>query len=154
MHLTLSEAALAALKQQNQTGNQPEFPIEANLTGLLNFSGTDPVTQVNSLNMKLSTETGWLNEILKVSDPVVAEPKKVKEKKKSKESNVVQPQPIAAADDWGTTPTASGTSTSTTKDSPPTSSSGDGWGNSSSSGNDDWGSSGTSGTSGSGKDDW
>ena len=154
MHLTLSEVALAALKQQNQTGNQPDFPIEANLTGLLNFSGTDPVTQVNSLNMKLSTEAGWLNEILKVSDPVVAEPKKVKEKKKTKVSNVVQPQPVAATDDWGTTPTASSGNTSTTNDSPPTSSSGDGWGNPSSFGNDDWGSSGTSGTSGSGKDDW
>jgi hypothetical protein len=154
MHLTLSETALAALKKQNQTGEQPEFPIEANLTGLLNFSGTDPVTQVNSLNMKLSTETGWLNEILKVSDPVVAEPKKVKVNKKTKEANVVQPQSIAAADDWGTTPTASDTNASTTKDSPPTSSGGDDWGSSPSSGGDDWGSSGTSGTSGSGKDDW
>ena len=153
MHLTLSETALAALKKQNQTGDQPEFPIEANLTGLLNFSGTDPVTQVNSLNMKLSTETGWLNEILKVSDPVVAEPKKVKEKK-TKVSKDVQTQPVAVADDWGTTPTASGKTTSTPNDSPSTSTSGDGWGNSSSSGNDDWGSSGTSGTSGSGKDDW
>ena len=154
MHLTLSEAALAALKQQNQTGNQPDFPIEANLTGLLNFSGLDPVTQVNSLNMKLSTETGWLNEILKVSDPVVAEPKKIKEKKKSKEANVIAPQPIAAADDWGIAPTSSSGNTPTSNDSPPSSSTGDGWGNSPSSGNDDWGSSGTSGTSGSGKDDW
>ena len=154
MHLTLSETALAALKNQNQTGDQPDFPIEGNLTGLLNFSGTDPLTQVNSLNMKLSTETGWLNEILKISEPVVAEPKKVKNKKNAKGTNDVQPQPVAATDDWGITPTASSGNISKPNTSPSPSSGGDGWGSSTSSGSDDWGSSGTSGTSNSGKDDW
>jgi hypothetical protein len=156
MHLTLSETALAALKKQNQTGDQPEFPIEASLTGLLNFSGTDPVTQVNSLNMKLSTETGWLNEILKLEEPAEPKQKNVKEKKNKKVQPEVQTQPVAAADDWGSvhTSTSSNASTTGTPASPGIKNADDGWGNSSSSGIDDWGSSGTSGTSGSGKDDW
>ena len=156
MHLTLSETALAALKKQNQTGDQPEFPIEANLTGLLNFSGIDPVTQVNALNMKLSTETGWLNEILKLEEPTEPKQKKVKEKKNKKAQPEVQTQPVVATDDWGITPssTSSNTSSTGTSTSPSVKNTDDGWGNSTSSGSDDWGSSGTSGTSGSGKDDW
>ena len=154
MHLTLSETALAALKKQNQSGDQPDFPIEGNLTGLLNFSGTDPLTQVNSLNMKLSTETGWLNEILKISEPVVVEPKKVKNKKNAKGTNDVQPQPIAATDDWGIAPAASSGNASKPSNPPSPSTGSDGWGSSTNSGSDDWGSSGTSGTSNSGKDDW
>lgn len=154
MYLTLSETALAALKNQNQTGDQPDFPIEGNLTGLLNFSGTDPLTQVNSLNMKLSTETGWLNKILKISEPVVADPKKDKSKKSAKGTKDVQPQPLAATDDWGIAPAASSGNASKPSNPPSPSTGSDGWGSSTSSGSDDWGSSGTSGTSNSGKDDW
>jgi hypothetical protein len=147
MHLTLTEGALTALKQSNQTGDQPDFPIEATITGLLNFSGVDSVTQVSALNMKLSTDSGWLNGLLKIEEPPVVAPSK--SDKKAGDSGTWQGTP-APADDWGTTTsTASGTtSTSAPKVSD------DGWGSSSGSSGTDWGTTGDSGSSGTKNDDW
>ena len=140
MHLTLSEDALNSLKSMNQSGDSPDFPIEGNITGLLNFNSADPVTQVSALNMKLSTETGWLNNLLKIEDLPVPE---------VGGGNTVIGTPPPTDDGWGSTGSST-TQTSTTG----TKISDDGWGNSTNSGGDDWGSSGSSGSSGSTKDDW
>lgn len=147
MHLTLTEGALTALKQSNQTGDQPDFPIEATITGLLNFSGVDSVTQVSALNMKLSTDSGWLNGLLKIEEPpVVAQSKS---DKKAGDSGTWQGTP-APADDWGTTTSSASGSTSTSA--PKVSD--DGWGSSSGSSGTDWGTTGDSGSSGTKNDDW
>jgi hypothetical protein len=140
MHLTLSEDALNSLKSMNQTGESPDFPIEGSITGLLNFNSADPVTQVSALNMKLSTETGWLNNLLKIEDLPVPE---------VGGGNTVIGTPPPTDDGWGSTGSST-TQTSTTG----TKISDDGWGNSTNSGGDDWGTSGSSGSSGSTKDDW
>jgi hypothetical protein len=140
MHLTLSEEALKSLKSMNQTGESPDFPIEGSITGLLNFNSADPVTQVSALNMKLSTETGWLSNLLKIEDLPVPE---------VGGGNTVIGTPPPTDDGWGSTGSST-TQTSTTG----TMISDDGWGNSTNSGGDDWGSSGSSGSSGSTKDDW
>lgn len=143
MHLTISEDALKLLKSMNQTGESPDFPIEGSITGLLNFNSADPVTQVSALNMKLSTETGWLNNLLKIEDLPV--PKTCDE-----DTVIGTPPPV----DWGSTGSST-TQTSTTQTSTTgTKISDDGWGNSANSEGDDWGSSGNSGSSGSTKDDW
>lgn len=139
MHLTLSEDALKSLKSMNQTGESPDFPIEGKITGLLNFNSADPVTQVSALNMKLSTETGWLSNLIKIEDLPVPEV--------GDGNTVIGPPP--SDDGWGSTGSST-TQTSTTG----TKVSDDGWGNSTNSGGDDWGSSGSSGSSGSTKDDW
>lgn len=139
MHLTLSEDALKSLKSMNQTGESPDFPIEGSITGLLNFNSADPVTQVSALNMKLSTETGWLSNLLKIEDLPIPE---------AGEGNAVTGTP-PSDDGWGSTGSST-THTSTTG----TKVSDDGWGNSTNSGGDDWGSSGSSGSSSSTKDDW
>ena len=147
MHLTLTEGALTALKQSNQTGDQPDFPIEATITGLLNFSGVDSVTQVSALNMKLSTDSGWLNGLLKIEEPPVVAPSKGD--KKAGDSGTWQGTP-APADDWGTTTSSASGSTSTSA--PKVSD--DGWGSSSGSSGTDWGTTGDSGSSGTKNDDW
>jgi hypothetical protein len=139
MHLTLSEDALNSLKSMNQTGESSDFPIEGSITGLLNFNSADPVTQVSALNMKLSTETGWLSNLLKIEDLPIPE---------VGDGNAVIGTP-PLDDGWGSTGSST-TQTSTTG----TKVSDDGWGNSTNSGGDDWGTSGSSGSSGSTKDDW
>ena len=123
----------------NQTGESPDFPIEGSITGLLNFNSADPVTQVSALNMQLSTETGWLSNLLKIEDLPIPE---------AGEGNAVTGTP-PSDDGWGSTGSST-THTSTTG----TKVSDDGWGNSTNSGGDDWGSSGSSGSSSSTKDDW
>lgn len=145
MHLTLSETALASLKAMSQSGDAPDFPIEGNVTGLLNFNSADPVTQVNALNLKLSTEAGWLNNLLKIEDmptnPI--------------EGGVPAAgggwdQPSKPSDDgWGATSTTSKPSAAASS-----TVSNDGWGSSNSSSNDDWGTSGNTGSSSSKNDDW
>jgi hypothetical protein len=137
MHLTLSEGALAALKAMNQSGEAPDSPIEGNVTGLLNFNSADPLTQVNALNLKLSTDAGWLNNLLKIED-LPADP--------------IDGGPIPKDDEWG----ASSTTTSTSKPSEQgsTSVSSDGWGDSTTSSNNDWGTSGDTGSSSTKNDDW
>ena len=142
MHLTLTEGALDALKKTNQTGDAPDFPIEGTITGLLNFSGVDSVTQVSALNMKLTTDPGWLNNLLKIAD-LPAGP-------------VVPPgtdeiggwsEPTPPKDGWDS-PSSSSTS------SQPAKVSDDGWGSSSSSSSNDWGTTGSAGSSDNKNDDW
>ncbi len=145
MHLTLTEGALDALKKTNQTGDAPDFPIEGTITGLLNFSGVDSVTQVSALNMKLSTDSGWLNNLLKIAD-LPAGP-------------VVPPggdavggwsDPIPPNDGWGS-PSSSSTNSSSSQ---PPKVSDDGWGSSSGSSSNDWGTTGSAGGSDKKNDDW
>lgn len=142
MHLTLTEGALDTLKKTNQTGDAPDFPIEGTITGLLNFSGVDSVTQVSALNMKLTTDPGWLNNLLKIAD-LPAGP-------------VVPPgtdeiggwsEPTPPKDGWDS-PSSSSTS------SQPAKVSDDGWGSSSSSSSNDWGTTGSAGSSDNKNDDW
>jgi len=137
MHLTLSEGALAALKAMNQSGEAPDSPIEGNVTGLLNFNSADPLTQVNALNLKLSTDAGWLNNLLKIEDLPAAS---------------IDGDPTPIDDGWG----ASSTTTSTSKpnEQGSTSVSSDGWGDSTTSSNNDWGTSGDTGSSSTKNDDW
>lgn len=149
MHVTLSESALTALKAMNQTGDAPDFPIEGTVTGLLNFNGVDPVTQVQALNMKLSTEYGWLNNLLKIEDlPAVTNPGTGNGGTDTwgGPSTPTQPQ----NDGWGSTPTVAPTKSNAAA--PKVSD--DGWGSSSASATDDWGLPGNSGTSNAKNDDW
>jgi hypothetical protein len=145
MHLTLTESALEALKKSNQTGDAPDFPIEGTITGLLNFSGVDSVTQVSALNMKLSTDSGWINNLLKVAD-LPAGP-------------VLPPggdavggwnDPTPSDDGWGSSSSSSTSSSS----SQPAKVSDDGWGSTSGSSGNDWGTSGSAGGSDKKNDDW
>jgi hypothetical protein len=147
MHLTLSESALASLKAMNQTGDAPDFPIEGNITGLLNFNSADPVTQVNALNLKLSTDAGWLNNLLKIEDMPATEtppPPSI---------GGDWDQPSKPSDDgWGSSSTPASTSKPSAPSATPVSN--DGWGSSTTSSNDDWGTTGSSGGSSSKNDDW
>ena len=145
MHLTLTEGALDALKKSNQTGDAPDFPIEGTITGLLNFSGVDSVTQVSALNMKLSTDSGWINNLLKIAD-LPAGP-------------VLPPgepeiggwnDPKAPDDGWGSPSSSTSGSTS----SQPAKVSDDGWGSTSGSSSNDWGTTGSAGSSDKKNDDW
>jgi len=145
MHLTLTESALEALKKSNQTGDAPDFPIEGTITGLLNFSGVDSVTQVSALNMKLSTDSGWINNLLKVAD-LPAGP-------------VLPPggdavggwnDPTPSDDGWGSSSSSSTSSSS----SQPAKVSDDGWGSTSGSSGNDWGTTGSAGGSDKKNDDW
>ena len=148
MHLTLTDGALDALKKSNQTGDAPDFPIEGTITGLLNFSGVDSVTQVSALNMKLSTDSGWINNLLKIAD-LPAGP-------------VVPPggdavggwsDPTPSDDGWGSSSSSSTSSSS----SQPAKVSDDGWGSSSGSSgssSNDWGTTGSAGSSDKKNDDW
>lgn len=148
MHLTLSETALASLKAMNQTGDAPDFPIEGNITGLLNFNSADPVTQVNALNLKLSTEAGWLNNLLKIEEMPI----------NPTEGGAATAgggwdQPSKPSDDgWGATSTTTTTSRPSAAGSSTVSN--DGWGSSTTSSNDDWGTTGNTGSSSSKNDDW
>jgi len=147
MHLTLSESALASLKAMNQTGEAPDFPIEGNITGLLNFNSADPVTQVNALNLKLSTDAGWLNNLLKIEDmPATETPPPAS-------TGGDWDQPSKPSDDgWGSSSTPASTSKPSAPSATPVSN--DGWGSSTTSSNDDWGTTGSSGGSSSKNDDW
>ena len=85
MHIALSEASLAALKQQNQGKTDSPGQVEANLVTLMTFTSMDPNQEVDSLNMKLSAQTGWLDKLLKLPEPPAPEmPKKVKTNKGKK----------------------------------------------------------------------
>jgi hypothetical protein len=148
MLLTLTEGALDALKKTNQTGDAPDFPIEGTITGLLNFSGVDSVTQVSALTMKLTTDPGWLNNRLKIADlPAgpVAPP--------GTDEIGGWSEPTPPNDGWGS-PTSSTTSSPSSQ---PAKVSDDGWGSpsslSGSSGND-WGTTGSAGSSDKKNDDW
>jgi hypothetical protein len=148
MHLTLTEGALEALKKTNQTGDAPDFPIEGTITGLLNFSGVDSVTQVSALNMKLTTDPGWLNNLLKIADlpagPVVPP---------GGDAVGSWSDPTTPDDGWG----SSSSSTTSSSSSQPPKVSDDGWGSSSGSSgssSNDWGTTGSAGGSDKKNDDW
>jgi hypothetical protein len=144
MHLTLTEGALDALKKSNQTGDAPDFPIEGTITGLLNFSGVDSVTQVSALNMKLSTDSGWINNLLKIADlpagPITPPGDEVGG----------WSDPNTPDDGWGSPSSSSNSSSS----SQPAKVSDDGWGSSSGSSSNDWGTTGSAGSSDKKNDDW
>ncbi len=134
----------------NQTGDAPDFPIEGNITGLLNFNSADPVTQVNALNLKLSTDAGWLNNLLKIEDMPVSETPP------PASTGSDWDQPSKPSDDgWGSSSTPASTSKPSASSAPSTKPvSNDEWGSSTSSSNDDWGTTGNSGSSSSKNDDW
>jgi hypothetical protein len=144
MHLTLTESALAALKKTNQTGDAPDFPIEGTITGLLNFSGVDSVTQVSALNMKLSTDSGWLNNLLKIED-LPAGPALPPGDAVGGWSD-----PTPSDDGWGS-PSSGSTNSSSSQ---PSKVSDDGWGSSSGSSGNDRGTTGSAGGSDKKNDDW
>ena len=116
----------------------------------------DPNQEVDSLNMKLSAQTGWLDKLLKLPEPPAPEmPKKVKTNKVKKSQEVSLPVQ-QSNDDWGQMTTStqeignssdSGTQNKPT-DSWGTNSNSSDWGNSST--DSDWGSS----SGNSSKDDW
>jgi hypothetical protein len=145
MHLTLTEGALEALKKTNQTGDAPDFPIEGTITGLLNFSGVDSVTQVSALNMKLTTDSGWLNNLLKIAD-LPAGPAMPP----GGDAVGGWSDPKAPDDGWG----SSSSSTTSSSSSQPAKVSDDGWGSSSGSSSNDWGTTGSAGSSDKKNDDW
>lgn len=153
MHLTLSESALSALKKMNQSGDAPDFPIEGNITGLLNFNSADPLTQVAALNMKLSTDAGWLNNLLKIEDLPDSPPPS---NGGGEGGGGGWDQPTKPSDDgWGAMPTSTqspSTSGGSTPSAPKVSD--DGWGGSTTSAKDDWGIAGGTGGSSSKNDDW
>lgn len=148
MHLTLSEDALTSLKAMNQSGDAPDFPIEGAITGLLNFNSADPVTQVAALNMKLSTDAGWLNNLLKIEDKPAGTDGGGGDVGTGGDWN----QPKPTDDGWGSTTTSSTTTTPLGQNTSKVSD--DGWGSSPSSSQDDWGSTGSTGGSSAKNDDW
>jgi hypothetical protein len=140
MHLALSESALAAIKKQNQGVESDNQTIEASLVAVMGFSSLDPNQEIETLNMALSSQTGWLDKLLKYADPISAKPLKKKNAKKSKgdegTSGIVGGGAPNAPDDWGppssmNTPGAGAHVTPHAAD--------DGWGTTSAS-KDDWGS--------------
>jgi hypothetical protein len=111
------------------------------------------VTQVNALNLKLSTDAGWLNNLLKIEDmPATETPPPAS-------TGGDWDQPSKPSDDgWGSSSTPASTSKPSASSAPSAPSatpvSNDGWGSSTTSSNDDWGTTGSSGGSSSKNDDW
>ena len=159
-YLTLSESSLASLKKQNSGIEENMDQVEADLISIIGFRSMDPNQDIEALNMKLGTQSGWLDRLLKISEPAPIVEKPAKRGKKSKEipatpavstsnddwgmtsSNVASVdkspeskkiKPTPNADDWGTSSSGGGTDWGST-------SSGDDWGNpsSGSKGNDGW----------------
>ena len=156
MHLAISESGLSALKKQNQGIEAADQQVEANLVAVMGFTSLDPNQEIESLNMVLSSQTGWLDKLLKLPEPITASPSKPKKVKKSRDgdgdgglSNVGAP---VAPDDWGSPSGAVSNAAplNPNQDNPAgndvgwgtTSPAKDDWGTSS--GNTDWGSSGGS----------
>ena len=151
MHLALSESGLAALKKQNQGIETADQLIEANLITVMGFTSMDPNQEIESLNMALASQTGWLDKLLKLPEPVALAPVKPKKVKKSKgddgTAGTVGGGAPVEPDDWGSP------SSSAPKASPGTPAAAkpaaDDWGSASpakddwgtTSGNTDWGSS-------------
>ena len=162
MHLTLSEGALDALKKQNQGIDSAGTEVEANLITVLGFTSMDPNQEIETLNMSLASQTGWIDKLLRLPEPQSVKPKKVK-KTKQKKGKIEPPQPDpiddVSADDWGTSSGGSGSKPSSGGSDWETSSGGSGskpnsggsdWGTSS--GGSDWGS--TNGKPSTNSDDW
>jgi hypothetical protein len=142
MHLALSESGLSALKKQNQGIETAGQLIEANLITVMGFTSMDPNQEIESLNMSLASQTGWLDKLLKLPEPVALAPAKQKKVKKSKgddgtSGNVGGGAPVEP-DDWGSPSTSAPKASPGTPAAAKPASSGDDWG-SASPGKDDWG---------------
>jgi len=152
MHLALSESGLAALKKQNQGIETAGEVVEANLIGVMGFTSMDPNQEIESLNMALASQTGWLDKLLNLPEPVAPSPVKEKKVKKSKgddgTSGTVGGGSPVAPDDWGSPSSEPKASPGTPAAAKPATSD-DGWGNAgpakddwgTTPGNTDWGSS-------------
>jgi len=163
MHLALSESGLAALKKQNQGIETAGQLVEANLIGVMGFTSMDPNQEIESLNMALASQTGWLDKLLNLPEPVAPSPVKEKKVKKSKgddgTAGTVGGGSPVAPDDWGSPSSAPEASPGNPAAAKPATSD-DGWGNAgpakddwgSTPGNTDWGSS--SGGKGTSNDGW
>ncbi len=105
MHLALSESGLAALKKQNQGIETADQLIEANLITVMGFTSMDPNQEIESLNMSLASQTGWLDKLLKLAEPVAVAPVKPKKVKKSKgddgTAGTIGGGAPVEPDDWG-----------------------------------------------------
>jgi hypothetical protein len=103
---------------------------------------------VDALNLKLSTDAGWLNNLLKIEDMPAAPIEGGKTVTGSDWEQTTKP----GDDGWGTSSTPASPSKPTAQGTTPVSN--DGWGSSTTSSNDDWGTTGNSGSSSSKNDDW
>ena len=150
MHLTLSENGLSALKKQNQGIEMADQQVEANLIAVMGFTSMDPNQEIETLNMALASQTGWLDKLLNLPEPVGLVPVKEKKSKKSKgddgSSGIVGGGEPVSPDDWGSPSNSSSKTTSGAPVVNKPAGNDDGWG-SASSAKDDWGSS-------SGNTDW
>ena len=110
----------------------------------------DPNQEIETLNMALASQTGWLDKLLNLPEPVALVPVKEKKSKKSKgddgSSGIVGGGEPVSPDDWGSPSNSSSKSTSGAPVANKPAGNDDGWG-SASSAKDDWGSS-------SGNTDW
>ena len=150
MHLALSESGLAALKKQNQGIETADQLIEANLVTVMGFTSMDPNQEIESLNMSLASQTGWLDKLLKLPEPIAVAPVKPKKIKKSKgddgTAGTVGGGAPVEPDDWGSPSSAPKAAPGTPAAAKPAA---DDWGSASpakddwgtTSGNTDWGSS-------------
>jgi hypothetical protein len=145
MHLALSENGLAALKKLNKGADEKIEPIEANLVALLGFNSADPNQEIEALNMKLASESGWLNNLLTRPEPPVAKSvtEKVRKQKKNKDEGDTGGGTSVVDDSWNNPSGGFGGGTATPTAAPKVKS--DDWG-STSTGNSDWGSSPSSGS--------
>ena len=153
MHLALSETGLAALKKQNQGLETADQLIEANLIGVMGFTSMDPNQEIESLNMALASQTGWLDKLLKLPEPVAPTPVKEKKVKKSKgddgTAGTIGGGAPVEPDDWGSPSSSAPKASPGTPAAAKPAASGDDWGSASPakddwgtpSGNTDWGSS-------------
>lgn len=150
MHLALSENALSTLKRQNQGIEMADQQVEANLIAVMGFTSMDPNQEIETLNLALASQTGWLDKLLKLPEPVAPKPVKDKKTKKPKgddgSSGTVGGGEPVSPDDWGSPSTSSPKATSGTPAANKPATQDDGWGGASSA-KDDWGSS-------SGNTDW
>lgn len=145
MHLALSESGLAALKKLNKGMDENIEMIEANLVALLGFNSMDPNQEIEALNMSLSSETGWLNNLLNKPEPPAPKPVKTKQPKNKKDKGQGEPGggTPAVDDSWNKPSGGAGGGAAAPTSTPSVKS--DDWG-STSAGNSDWGSSSSGGT--------
>jgi hypothetical protein len=145
MHLALSESGLADLKKLNK-GVDTEVPaIEANLVALLGFNSMDPNQEIETLNMSLASETGWLNNLLTRSEPPVAKSREIKpsKKKDKNEGDSGGGAAVSFDDSWNKPSGNSGGAGAAPSSAPKTVN--DDWG-STSTGSSDWGGSSSGGS--------
>lgn len=153
MHLALSESGLSALKKQNQDIETADQLIEANLVTVMGFTSMDPNQEIESLNMSLASQTGWIDKLLKLPEPAALAQVKQKKIKKSKgedgTAGTVGGGAPVEPDDWGSPSSSAPKASPGAPAGAKPASLGDDWGGASPakddwgtpSGNTDWGSS-------------